>query len=72
MTAPAYCLRCGAPHHGDCLRDLPTIHVYPHGTPTDSELEAARDTDHQAAVAHWIKHNTCHPADEWPIGQVTA
>jgi hypothetical protein len=36
------------------MSEWPTLQPYPHGTPSDAELEAARDVDHLRAVAAWF------------------
>lgn len=50
--------------------DLPMIQPFPNGTPTDAELQAARDRDHERDVADYDRRMTLH--DDWPIGEVTA
>jgi len=52
---------------GDHLMTEPIIHVYPHGTPSDDELEAERDADHLKAVAQYLSR-PIH--DEWPVREV--
>lgn len=54
------------------LDDLPTIQVYPNGTPSDAELEAERDVKHLAAVAKWLTQDNCECPPflcwcNWPI-----
>jgi hypothetical protein len=44
------------------------LQPYPHGTPTDAELQAQRDADHARVVAEYYARNGIH--EDWPVTEV--
>ena len=59
----------------DVSKHLPLIRVFPRGTPTDAELEAQRDKQHEVDVAMWIAKLNCDCLPwachcDWPVGEV--
>jgi hypothetical protein len=52
--------------------DLPIIHVFPNGTPSDAELEAQRDAKHVKDVAAYEALQAFNPHDQWywPVTEV--
>lgn len=55
------------------MTEPPMLQPYPHGTPTDAELQAQRDADYARAVREYNARQGIgwHGVDEdWPVTEV--